>query len=135
MSDPLWFHDFTYDKHYVFKDKRGVYNGLRCPLLNPADSWEDHDGACPCNEKNPLECQFLKKYKNRLDAIDFDDFMKRLNRLINKIVADEQMEEEPVVVFIVYETPKNKCSERQTIINWFNSHGIPAQELTYPIKS
>ena len=46
----------------------------------------------------------------------------------------ENIKEEIILVFIVYETPTNPCSERQALINYFNSKGIECKELKYPIK-
>lgn len=127
--DPKWFHDFK-DANYIFKDKNGVYNGIRCPILAPGSACE---GLCQgvenCEGKNtPDKCKFLQQYKQQLDKIDYKQFMQDLEELVKKIDIDN-----PIVVFIVYETPKNPCSERQTIIDWFNIHGNPVKELTYPI--
>ena len=46
----------------------------------------------------------------------------------------ENIKEEIILVLIVYETPYNHCSERQALIDYFNSKGIECQELEYPIK-
>jgi hypothetical protein len=46
----------------------------------------------------------------------------------------EGFEEEPIMVLIVYEVPKNLCSERQALIDYFNENGIECKELKYPIK-
>ena len=46
----------------------------------------------------------------------------------------ENIKEEIILVFIVYETPKNHCSERQSLINFFNEHGVECKELEYPIQ-
>lgn len=36
MWDPKWFHDFK-DRKYKFKDKRGIWNGLRATPLVPGE--------------------------------------------------------------------------------------------------
>jgi len=46
----------------------------------------------------------------------------------------ENFTEEPIMVLIVYEVPKNLCSERQALINYFNENGIACKELEYPIE-
>lgn len=46
----------------------------------------------------------------------------------------ENIKEEIILVLIVYETPSNPCSERQALIDYFNSKGIECQELEYPIQ-
>ena len=46
----------------------------------------------------------------------------------------ENIEEEIILVLIVYETPSNPCSERKALQDFFNTHGIECKELEYPIK-
>ena len=46
----------------------------------------------------------------------------------------EYIDDEITIVLIVYETPKNPCSERGALIDYFNSHGVECKELDYPIK-
>ena len=46
----------------------------------------------------------------------------------------ENIEEEIILVLIVYETPTNPCSERKALQDYFNNKGIECTELKYPIK-
>ena len=39
MWDPKWFHNFK-NQYHVFKDRNGVYNGLRYPALSPKGECE-----------------------------------------------------------------------------------------------
>ena len=59
-----------------------------------------------------------------------------MERLATAFKEKQQLKEneEPILVLIVYEAPSNKCSERQSLINYFNSKGISCEELKYPIE-
>ena len=47
---------------------------------------------------------------------------------------DEKIEEEIILVLIVYETPNNQCSERIPLQEYFTKHGWECKELEYPIQ-
>lgn len=133
--DPKWFHDFTYDQDYIFKDKRGIYNGIRAEIfLMP----EDYQCECGpnCLTHNPQNCNFLQDYRKHLDTLDFDYVMGELERIAHKVQEIEQFKDEPIIVLIVYETPKNPCSERQSLIDWFMAHGLLIEEWSkkYALK-
>lgn len=132
--DPEWYHKFEgADK--VFLDKNGVINGLRLPMLYPGGTCE---GLCRginnCTSKNNDNCAFLTEYKKQLDSIDFNAFMKDLEASSSKLKDLLKLEEEPLMVLMVYEVPSNHCSERTALIKWFREHGVELQELKYPIK-
>lgn len=125
--DPKWFHGFK-GKHFIFKDKNGVYNGIRYEAFNP----HQDDAACPCNfHKIGMngECGFIKDYTRRINSLDFNKVMSDLTKIADTIVKVERLVDDPVIVLIVYETPDNPCSERQTIINYFRSHGVDITEF------
>lgn len=131
--DPKWYHDFQHSE-YTFLDKRGIINGLRCEELHPNDNCVNLClGKEHCSD-NPNNCLFLKEYKKQLEQIDFINFMERAKKSINKIAKQLNLIEEPILVFIVYETPNNLCSERQVLLDWFNNNGIKCEELKYPIE-
>lgn len=135
--DPKWFHDFTGDYDYVFKDKRGIYNGIRCEDFHfDYDLYGQNNDACgeACKDKHPETCNFLKNYRKCLDEKDFDGLYKELERIAYKVQELEQFDEEPWIVLIVYEVPSNKCSERATLQEWFRDNGIDITELSYPIE-
>lgn len=133
MYDPKWYHDFR-DSSYVFLDKRKILNGSRCEDLKPGDTCSNLcNGKESCDTKNPNECQFLINYRKQLDKIDFLKFLVDLEEFGSTAQKIIGFEEEPIVVLIVYETPTNSCSERNTIINWFKDNGITLKELDYPI--
>lgn len=107
------------------KDNRGVWV-LDCPPLKPGASCNN---LCrgDCNPKHPHNCNFLQKYKQQLDAIDFNEFMTKLNVIKEKISSGEQLQD-IAFAFIVFEAPNNPCSERVMIRKWFSEHDIDIQE-------
>lgn len=88
---------------------------------------------CPCTAKDPTQCDFLKEYAFNLDQLNFTQVMAKLQDVAARYQTWRGFQEEPIIVFIVYETPKNICSERQTLINYFLKNGVECKELTYPI--
>lgn len=131
ISDPKWYHDFQGSNH-IFTDKRGILNGLR---LKPIIVQGKHgECGCPCEEKDPTHCRFLRDYAFELEMIDFDKMMKGITAFANRYKQQNKIKEEIIMVLIVYEAPDNKCSERQTLINYFNNHNIECKELDYPIS-
>lgn len=134
LSDPKWYHDFTKNYNYVFKDKRGIYNGIRAADLHfvPREGEEVECGPA-CVTHDPTQCNFLKQYREHLNEIDFQGFIKECERVANEIQQREGFEEEPYIVLIFYEIPSNKCSERDTVQTWFKDNGYEISELKYPI--
>lgn len=133
VSDPSWFHDFR-NSSYTFLDKRGIVNGLRYEELHPND---DCKGLCCGRSRcgsNPFNCKFLKIYKQQLEELDLNKFLKRAENSALNIQKELKFKEEPIVVLIVYEAPNNLCSERLSLMEFFNEHGVQIKELHYPIK-
>lgn len=91
-------------------------------------------GLCPCKDKNPNTCAFLKSYQEQLEKIDFNKMINDMENFANNYKKSKGFQEEPIMVLIVYETPQNKCSERIAIQNYFNKHNFECEELKYPIK-
>lgn len=129
-SDPAYYHDFKGNRHQYI-DRRGIYNGLRCEMLAPGDQLS---GLClgTCEIPN-ADCAFLTGYREQLDKIDFNDFIKRTETLCNK-VADYVGITDPVAVFIVHEAPSNLCSERGVLFDWFAENGVQVEEYPVPVK-
>ena len=131
ISDPKWYHDWM-GKDYIFKDARGILNGLR---LRPIIVQGGHGVCgCPCEEKDPSKCSFLTNYRTALEQIDFEKMMSGIRTFAQEYAKKENLTEEPIMVLIVYEVPNNPCSERQTLIGYFNNHGVECKELEYPIQ-
>lgn len=133
ISDPAWYHDFTFDNKYLFKDKRGILNGKRAETIISQGRAAVEIGNCPCNKKQYEECIFLKQYQKNLKNIDFGTFYSKISYFADKYKEFEKINDEIILVFIVYEAPKNPCSERRAIINFFNENGIECKELQYPL--
>jgi hypothetical protein len=123
LSDPIWFKLPKGKEYYV--DKRGIICGLRYePLI--VQSQGTH--YCPCEDKNILQgnCPTMKEYRQLLETVDFDKMIKAFKFCLNKFNKD-------TIVLIVYEAPNNPCSERKSLQEYFNNHGIECKELEYPI--
>lgn len=121
--DPKWYHDFQ-GHDIIFKDKNNVLNGIRYPDLSPANIAP----CCPCENKDPTTCQFIKDYAEYLDTLDFDKVYSDLTFIGNKGKEILKFDEEPEICLMVYEKPDNPCSERKSLIEYFNKHGIPITE-------
>lgn len=133
--DPAWFNDWM-GHGYVFKDKRGIYNGIRAECFSFDDSeYEVKCGdRCLLTPKDPDKCDFLRRLRKQYDKLNFDDIMNRCERLAKYIQDKEEMAILPSLIFIFYETPKNLCSERGVLQSWFKDNGYNLEELKYPIK-
>lgn len=121
MWNPAW-----YKPDYV--DHHGVMNGLRVPPLIPNKRCVNQ---CIGREKcklQPRYCNFLKYYKQQLDGLDFYKVMDKCADIAYQVKEDLGFEEEPEIIFIVYETPDNPCSERGPIQQWLREHGISVTE-------
>lgn len=66
--------------------------------------------------------------------MDLNAFLLRAETSAKKIKGQLGFEEEPIIVFIVHEAPSNPCSERQVLLEYFNSHSVECKELDYPIE-
>ena len=131
IYDPKWYHD-NRGHSYIYEDKRGIINGIRLEaLITQAQGC----GLCPCEDKNPNTCAFLKSYQEQLEKINFNKMINDIKNFANHYQQYKGFKEEPIIVLIVYETPQNKCSERIALQNYFKSHGFDCQELEYPIHN
>lgn len=128
MWDPKWFHDFK-NQDYVFKDKNGVYNGLRYESFVPGLTCENLcRGTEQCHE-NPQTCLFLQNYFKQLQNLNFNLVIKELSDLANHIKEHEGFREEPIIVLMVYEKPEMECSERKMLQKWFLMHNYNIEEV------
>lgn len=127
--DPKWFHDKT-QPGGIYKDKRGVYNGLRYESLAPGLTCSHLCHGSPCTQE-PGSCLFLQKYGAQLATVNFDLMCQELAQLAQAIQAHEQFAHEPEIVLLVYETVDNLCSERQELIKWFLAHGQELKEVEF----
>lgn len=121
--DPKWYHDFQ-GHDIIFKDKNNVLNGIRYPDLSPANIAP----CCPCENKNPNNCQFIKDYAEYLNTLNFDKVYSDLMFIANKSKEILKFDEEPEICLMVYEKPDNPCSERKSLVEYFGKHGISVTE-------
>jgi len=86
-------------------------------------------GLCngSCDPKHPDDCKFLEVYREQLDNIDFERFYTQLENLKKQIEEGEGLQDVDFA-FIVFESPKNPCSERTVIQAWGASLGIEIKE-------
>lgn len=126
--DPKWFHQ-NQKQSFVWKDKNGVYNGLRADVFSPGPLCE---GLCrgpeTCETRSPQTCLFLKTYRYQLDQLDYNDVIGRCERLGNYIKSLEYFSQNPVIILLVHEAKDNPCSERRIIQEWFKDNGKEVKE-------
>ena len=118
LSDPAWYRPPAGKEYYI--DKRGIVCGLRYEPLIVQPTW----GCCPCEDqgKGRPDCDFIREYRRGLyQFVDKEKTLKAFEYCLNKFNAD-------TIVLIVYETPKNPCSERRALQEFFG-----CEELLYPI--
>ena len=125
---PKWFHQ-NKGQNYQWKDKNGVWNGLRASVFAPGPMCENLcHGSENCDIHDPTKCLFLKTYRYQLDQLDYNDIIKRCENIANHIKMHEQFKEEPIIILLVHEAKDNPCSERKPIQEWFASHGKKVTE-------
>ena len=136
LWDPAWFHNFSGDDNHIFFDNRKILNGLRIESIIEQGRHSNHGpDKCPCEKKEYQTCSFLCDYRKNLDNIDFDKMMADMQKLADNYKEKEKIQDEIIIVLIVYEAPNNPCSERKPLQDYFNSHGIECKELDYPINN
>ena len=127
--DPKWFHEFKGQDH-VWKDKNGVWNGLRLEILNPDNCCSLPAECTECQRKgNPETCSFIKDYSNGLHTkVNFSELLEIMNQTAEYIQQLEGFSEEPEIMLIVHEASNEPCSERGSIQQLFLEHGIECTE-------
>lgn len=120
--DPRWY--FHNEKQgYVWKDARGVLNGLRATPFVPNDSC---NGLCrgpeSCISQDSNTCKFLQVYLTQLRKLDFNSIIKRFYNL------GERIGNNPDFALIFHEAPNNPCSERWMVQQWFKENNWEINE-------
>ena len=129
--DPKWFHNFQ-GQNNIWKDKNGVWNGIRLEILNPSHCCSILPPECVrCTKetRHPESCSFLKDYKNGLNKINFSELMEYLTKTADYFQHLEGFTDEPEIMLIVHESPDNLCSERVPIQDLFRDNGIEIKEF------
>ena len=130
VYDPVWFYSKT-GASRVYKDRNGIWNGVRFPTLSPMSLGEglcDKTTGCI-----PDNCIFLTKYMEYLNSLDFQKVYNALNTFAKHFASIEKVDDVHIVL-IVHESPTNPCSERIPLQQFFTNNGIVCKELDYPIK-
>ena len=107
------------------QDKRGIWV-IDCPPLKPGKGCSN---LCrgSCEPRHPQDCDFLQKYYEQLSQIDFSKFCNSLQNLADRVKKRENLEDVDFA-FIVFEAPKNACSERIIIQQWLRDNNVKIQE-------
>lgn len=129
LGDPDWYHEGL-GKDHLFLDKRRIINGIRYNYIMA----QRNCGGCPCKLKDPDHCDFLTNYREEINKLDFDKVIADLTWLGNTLKHKLRFKEEPIIVLMVHEAWYNACSERKILQDFFNSHGVNCEELTYPLN-
>lgn len=77
-----------------------------------------------CRKQCPFTtpCEFMKRYKEYLDTLDFTAI---LQKLLTKALLHKGID---TIVLMVYEKDNVKCAERPVLQEWFKEHNIPLPE-------
>ena len=119
--DPKW-----YSKNAPYIDKRGVICGLRAEPFMPR---ADLDCDCMiCDHTHSATCKFLRQYYLQLLDLDFEDIMRRFERIGNYHKSQHPFEGDPEIALIFHEAKDNPCSERWPVQRWFKQHGVIVPE-------
>ncbi len=130
ISDPEWYRPAEEQEYYI--DKRGIVCGLR---YEPLIVQREGTHYCPCEDKSQAPaCLCMQEYRQLLETVDFNKMIKGFEFCANKFQKELNFKEEPIIVLMVYETPRNLCSERYALQDYFKSHNWDCKELEYPIK-
>ena len=119
----------------MFFDKRHILNGLRLEtIIEQGRHSNNGPDMCPCEKKENETCSFLQQYRENLEKIDFNKMIIDMQDFAENYKKNENINEEIILVLIVYETPNNLCSERIPLQEYFTKHGWECKELEYPIQ-
>lgn len=106
-------------------DKNNVFLGISERELSPYRLDSDHICINCCPHKNRVpECPFLIEYNKYLATVDFNYIMSEFTRVSEDVRKVTSYVGEPNIVLLVYEAEDNPCSERNSLIAYFKSHGV-----------
>lgn len=134
LFDPKWFH-MNRGQHYIYRDRRGVLNGVRSlPLVPGADCKDLCDGK-DCL-RLPSTCGFLKTYQRQLEKFGtgaFDEHLVRLQCAAQKAAEIDGFDpnESIDICFLFHEKPDQPCSERVPFHNWLRQNEYLFQEFDW----
>ncbi len=120
VLDPKWYHNFK-SVDTVYKDKRGVVNGIRAAMLSPYKIDNCECKNCLSNKDSSI-CSFIKQYHDYIFSLSFSN-------VYNYLLKVSHTFNDADICLMVYEKPDNPCSERATLIEWFANNGIEIREF------
>lgn len=126
--DPIWYHDSMGTDH-IYQDNSGRIIGLRIPELSPIKVHSEPHCSKGCLQ-NPDSCGFKSKYYQYLCELDFNKLMDHITEISKMSQGVLELNELPDVCLLVHEATNNKCSERESIIKYFNNYGVIVTEWT-----
>lgn len=126
-GEPKWYHD-NQDRHHMFKDKRGVWNGGFIDEISSSNlnlEQDAHEVCTDCNRQKLIggNCPFMKGYRAKLDKLDFSKVLKKLEKVAEHFNCD-------TICFVVYEKPDVLCGERWVMKDWFKDNGVDVEEFS-----
>ena len=129
--DPKWYHD-NHSQDYTYIDKRGVLVGSRIEELSPYKLPDEVicTPECPRESQN---CPFLATYQEYLDRLSFSKIKAKLDAISEDAQYRLGLDKPADICIMVHEKPDNPCSERWSLIEFFNEEGIDIKEFA-PIQ-
>lgn len=113
-------------------DKNGVINGLIISDFQP----DPHSNYCSnCTKDKYTYCEFLRDYREKLNRLNIEYVLNELAVTATKVKNYLKFNEDPEIIFIVFEAPNNPCSERLPIIEYFRNYGIEVNEFIKDITN
>ena len=89
------------------------------------------DNLCRNCNKDISKCSFIPQYNAYLHLLDFAKTMQHLEAIATKAAKILNVNA-PEIVLLVHEAPTNPCSERASIVDWFQEHGVHVEEYQKP---
>lgn len=131
---PWWLYKSSgYNIGTYYIDKNNIMIGISDDRLHfPKEQFEQLDEPCQKNcpyiDKAP-NCQFMTAYYNHLSSLPFNDIIKEFEETAEEVRKATHYEGEPIIVLLVYESPKCKCAERPCLQKWFADNNYELKEL------
>lgn len=114
MWDPTWY------KGDLRKDRNGVWIGLNDSRFHPPKN-----ASCLTCDRDYTKCKFGEEYYNKIKDLDINEITETYDELAKKLEIPD-----PTIVLLVHESPSNPCSERYSLMKWFQEKGIELKEFS-----
>lgn len=126
-GEPSWYHNDK-GRSYIFKDKRGVWNGGYIDELSSANLDISEDFCHECHRQKYVgeNCPVVLAHIKKLHKLNFENTILKLEKLAKHFDCDS-------ICFVVYEKLDILCGERIAIKKWFKENNTQIEEF-YPLK-